>query len=226
MAIFASTSTITTQTVPLIIVNPATITDEYVLTWDSSVGAFVAQLFQIPNNTTIDLNNNNIIGTLLSENGGTGINTYVKGDMLYADLVSGDLILKKLNIGNNTDILTVSNDIPTWTTYDIVFANSIQSKTTNITTINANIGTILPENATIVRITVIIDTVYNSGATMSIGSTTAPAELLTASELLLTGLGIYNYSIDLRYSSATQLYATITGATQGSGKIIVEFSGN
>lgn len=223
MAIFASTSTITTQTVPLIIVDPATVTHDYFLMWDSNVGAFTAQPFQMPSNAIINFNANTIQGTLLSQNGGTGFNTYTKGDMLYADLVSGDLVLKKLAIGANTDILTISNGIPSWTS-SASLTNTVQTKVIDITTTSTNIGTILPANTRIMRITVIIDNVYNGGATMSIGTTISPSELLTTSELFLTGAGIYNYSLEILYAIQTQLYVTITGASQGSGKIIVEFN--
>ena len=52
-----------------------------------------------------------ISGTLLANHGGTGFDTYTAGDMLYANSTS---TLKKLAIGNTSDILIVSNSAPTW----------------------------------------------------------------------------------------------------------------
>lgn len=52
-----------------------------------------------------------ISGTLLANHGGTGFDTYISGDMLYANSTS---TLTKLAIGNASDILVVSNSAPTW----------------------------------------------------------------------------------------------------------------
>lgn len=62
----------------------------------------------VTSNGTITLS-----GTLLANSGGTGLNTYTSGDILYAN---GTSTLTKLALGNSTDILTVSNGAPQWTT--------------------------------------------------------------------------------------------------------------
>jgi hypothetical protein len=52
-------------------------------------------------------------GTLGVANGGTGQNTYIIGDLLYA---SGVSTLTKRAIGTNGQVLTVSAGVPTWAT--------------------------------------------------------------------------------------------------------------
>ena len=52
-----------------------------------------------------------LAGTLAAANGGTGINTYGTGDLLYA---SGTTTLSKLNLGSNTYLLTSSGTAPQW----------------------------------------------------------------------------------------------------------------
>ena len=52
-------------------------------------------------------------GTLGAANGGTGQNTYIIGDLLYA---SGVSTLTKRAIGTNGQVLTVSAGVPTWAT--------------------------------------------------------------------------------------------------------------
>jgi len=52
-------------------------------------------------------------GTLVTTNGGTGINSYITGDILYA---SASNILSKLGVGSNGQVLTLAAGIPSWTT--------------------------------------------------------------------------------------------------------------
>ena len=52
-------------------------------------------------------------GTLSALHGGTGANTYITGDMLYASAAN---TLNKLNIGTNGQVLTVSGGVPIWST--------------------------------------------------------------------------------------------------------------
>ena len=50
-------------------------------------------------------------GTLNPVNGGTGISTYLTGDILYA---SASNVLSKLSAGTNTHVLTMVGGVPTW----------------------------------------------------------------------------------------------------------------
>ena len=52
-------------------------------------------------------------GTLYETHGGTGVDTYSTGDMLYSSATD---TLSKLSIGANGQVLTVSGGVPTWST--------------------------------------------------------------------------------------------------------------
>lgn len=60
----------------------------------------------ITSNGTITLS-----GTLLANHGGTGIDTYAVGDVIYAD---GTESLASLAIGNDANIFVVDNGLPSW----------------------------------------------------------------------------------------------------------------
>jgi hypothetical protein len=68
-------------------------------------------------------------GTLSALHGGTGANTYITGDMLYASAAN---TLNKLNIGTNGQVLTVSGGVPVWST------PSSGGSVTSVSIINAN----------------------------------------------------------------------------------------
>jgi len=54
-----------------------------------------------------------LTGTLFETHGGTGVNTYITGDMLYASAAN---TLSKRSIGADGQVLTVSGGVPTWST--------------------------------------------------------------------------------------------------------------
>ena len=47
--------------------------------------------------------------TIKQDYGGTGFNTFTKGDIMYSN---SDNILTKLNIGNDLSILSINNSMP------------------------------------------------------------------------------------------------------------------
>jgi hypothetical protein len=53
-----------------------------------------------------------VAGTLVAGNGGTGINSYNGGDILYA---TGSTTLARLGIGTNGQIITSNGTVPQWT---------------------------------------------------------------------------------------------------------------
>ena len=224
MAIFASTSTITTQTVPLIIVDPATITQDYLLVWDSNVGAFVAKIPDFPNFYNIDIGGANITGVLPIENGGTGISEYNKGDILYADEFNGEVILDKLPIGSGffEDVLTVADGVPTWTKASNI-KNIVVSRSTSVSTESGNIGPLTPENTQLIKITILVTIPYNIEAIMSIGTDVSNSEIINSSDIMLSKAGQYVYAVNTFYADPIQLYYNIENATTGAAKIIVEF---
>ncbi len=224
MAIFASTSTITTQTVPLIIVDPATITKDYLLVWDEDVGAFVARIPDFPNFYNIDISGSNITGVLKPVNGGTGISSYNIGDMIFADEFNGEVILDKLSVGSGfyEDVLTVANGKPTWTKATNI-KNIISTRYSQVSTESNNIGILTPENIQIVRVIVTITIAYNPEASMSIGTVDNNSQILNSSEIMLSKEGQYIYAIDAFYTDPVQLFYNIQNATTGAAKILVEY---
>lgn len=213
MAIYASTSTITTQTVPLIMVDPSSVQDEYFLIWDDSVGAFVAKPFEY----VIDLDTDQFDGVLPPVYGGTGIDNYNDGDLLFGNNNS----LSKLSIGNNGQFLTVENNLPVWK--NINRLNNLKS------IINQSFSTStepftdqIPENSKLMNITIYIEDVYNSETTISISDDSKT--ILDNSIIKADSLGSYIYSINEEYSSQTVITTNIQNATQGSMKIFLEYT--
>ena len=224
MAIFASTSTITTQTVPLIIVDPATITQDYLLVWDATVGAFIAKIPDFPNFYNIDIGGTNINGVLSIENGGTGLSEYNKGDMLYANEVGGEIVLDKLPIGTGSydNVLTTVDGLPSWTSASNI-KNIVITRTASVSTVSGNIGVLTPENIQLLKVTILVTIPYNIEATMSIGTDVADSEIINSTDIDLSKVGQYVYAIDSFYANPIQLFYNIENATTGAAKIIVEF---
>ncbi|NBW14248.1 MAG: hypothetical protein EBR82_40245 [Caulobacteraceae bacterium] len=67
------------------------------------------------NNTLTNLPAANIAGTVAAANGGTGLNTYVAGDLIYAN---GSTSLVKLGIGTQGYVLRAGASAPEWAAID------------------------------------------------------------------------------------------------------------
>lgn len=163
-----------------------------------------------------------VTGTLPESHGGTGQNSYTQGDLLYAGNTGADGTLAKLAIGSTGDILTVNNGIPTWTNA----TNQIGLSSTRrvaIGTSNVNIGAILPANSRVVSAKVNITSAYTAGTTITLGRSAAVAEVATADEIDPETTGLYVIDLMQFYGSATQLLASITGASAGAGYVIVDY---
>jgi len=163
-----------------------------------------------------------VTGTLPESHGGTGQNSYTQGDLLYAGNTGADGTLAKLAIGSSGDILTVNNGIPTWTNA----TNQIGLSSTRrvaIGTSDVNIGAILPANSRVVSAKVNITSAYTAGTTITLGRSAAVAEVATADEIDPETTGLYVIDLMQFYGSATQLLASITGASAGAGYIIVDY---
>jgi len=218
MAIFASTSTITTQTVPLIVVDPATIDDRYLLRWDASVGAFTAQELEFPDYYTIDLTSDNIVGVLPLEKGGTGLETYNPGDILYANN-DGSLAALSIEVGDNEKVLTSLNGLPVWQD-TTALKNVVISKISTLGTTTSTIGDLIPENSQLKTISIHIDVSYD---TSDITISDSTETLIDSNEIISNREGIYIYSLDKFYQVEDQLTLNIAGATVGSMRIFVEY---
>jgi len=163
-----------------------------------------------------------VTGTLPESHGGTGQNSYTQGDLLYAGNTGADGTLAKLAIGSSGDILTVNNGIPTWTNA----TNQIGLSSTRrvaIGTSDVNIGAILPANSRVVSAKVNITSAYTAGTTITLGRSAAVAEVATADEIDPETTGLYVIDLMQFYGSATQLLASITGASAGAGYVIVDY---
>jgi len=163
-----------------------------------------------------------VTGTLPESHGGTGQNSYTQGDLLYAGNTGADGTLAKLAIGSTGDILTVNNGIPTWTNA----TNQIGLSSTRrvaIGTSDVNIGAILPANSRVVSAKVNITSAYTAGTTITLGRSAAVAEVATADEIDPETTGLYVIDLMQFYGSATQLLASITGASAGAGYVIVDY---
>lgn len=73
------------------------------------------------NGTTATINTLNLTNALGTTYGGTGLNSYTTGDIVYA---SASNTLSKLTIGTNGYILTSNGSIPTWTAGSSISVNT------------------------------------------------------------------------------------------------------
>lgn len=73
------------------------------------------------NGTTATINTLNLTNALGTTYGGTGLNSYTTGDLMYA---SASNTLSKLTIGTNGYILTSNGTIPTWTAGSSISVNT------------------------------------------------------------------------------------------------------
>ena len=75
--------------------------------------------------------------TIKQDYGGTGFNTFTKGDIMYSN---SDNILTKLNIGNDLSILSINNSMPSWETINAIKANKLNRLLTDTTDNNNEYG--------------------------------------------------------------------------------------
>jgi len=73
------------------------------------------------NGTTATINTLNLTNALGATYGGTGLNSYTTGDIVYT---SASNTLSKLTIGTNGYILTSNGSIPTWTAGSSISVNT------------------------------------------------------------------------------------------------------
>jgi hypothetical protein len=214
MAIYASTSTITTQTVPLIIVDPATVQDEYFLIWNSSVGAFVASPFSY----TIDLDVDSITGFLDTDKGGTGQTNYSDGDLL----VGNNNTLIKLPIGQTEQVLTVENNLPVWKSIDKL--NKVKNVINQTFSTNTEFFIEkIPANSQLMNITMYIEEAYDNGAVVAISDND---EFIVENEIInASKQGTYIYSINKEYTEETTIYFNVLNTSiNGSAKVFLEYT--
>lgn len=127
-AVYAtSTSALTTGTLPVLSggtgVTTSTGTGSVVLSTNPTLttpNLGVPSFVTLTNATGLPLTTG-VTGTLLTGNGGTGVNTFTAGDMLY---YSAGTALTKLTIGSNTQILSSNGTAPVWVDASAVSVNT------------------------------------------------------------------------------------------------------
>lgn len=127
-AVYAtSTSALTTGTLPVLSggtgVTTSTGTGSVVLSTSPTLttpNLGVPSFVTLTNATGLPLTTG-VTGTLPTGNGGTGVNTFTAGDMLY---YSAGTALTKLSIGSNTQILSSNGTAPVWVDASAVSVNT------------------------------------------------------------------------------------------------------
>lgn len=158
-----------------------------------------------------------ISGTLNATTGGTGINAYTTGDMLYSSATN---TLQKLSIGTSGQILSVKNSAPSWVDSG---SATISFDYGDATPKNLNV---IPANAVVTDVTLIITTPFNgTGGSISIGDAAVNNRLMLTSDNTVYVTGTYSVEPGYKYSSSTQLllYITPGSSSAGSGLVIINY---
>ena len=85
-----------------------------------------------------------VIGTLPVANGGTGINSYTSGDMLYA---TGATTLAKLAKGSSGQVLKCDGSKPVWATISDIITSANPTASIGLTTVNGSASTFMRSDA-------------------------------------------------------------------------------
>lgn len=223
MAIYANLSTITTQTIPLIIVDPATITADQVLQWDATQGAFVARVFTIPENSVFDFSKLNFIGELSVEHGGTGLNAVPAGSLLVGGATSSTLDIIPAGVSNNKQVLSIQNGNIRWIDITEVKGNTAHISELFSTT-SITLADIVPANSYISQITITIREAYNIEAQISVTDSDETASFIDNDVITANIPGVYVFKFDEYIDSETSIKVKIENAALGSGKITIQFN--
>jgi hypothetical protein len=76
-----------------------------------STGIVKSSLAGVLSSSAVDLASADVTGILPTTKGGTGLSSFLLGDMIYA---SGTNTLAKLGIGGNGQVLTIAGGVPVW----------------------------------------------------------------------------------------------------------------
>jgi hypothetical protein len=222
MAIFASSSTITTQTVPLITVDLSDIQNNYVLQWNSDLGSFVATTSTIQ--PIVDLSNSGqVTGILPVEYGGTNNTVFQNGDLVVAKITDGITKLESIEIENdNTQkVLSIQDGFPLWQNIDNI-KNITLNRIVTVTDENTNIGQLLPSNTIVSKIKISVNNEYTD-TSLTIGTNSIVDDVLTVNSTVLSDVGIYVYELNKFYEEPTQLSVFLDGNSDGSMQVFLEY---
>jgi hypothetical protein len=223
MAIYANLSTITTQTIPLIIVDPATVTADQVLQWDTTLGAFIAKAFTIPDNSVFDFSKLNFIGELSVEHGGTGLNAVPAGSLLVGGATSSTLDIIPPGVSNNKQVLSIQNDNVNWIDITEVKGNTAHISELFSTT-SITLSDPIPAESYISQITITIREAYDAESLISVTNFDESISFIDNDVITANIPGVYVFKVDEYIDVETVIKVKLENAALGSGKITIEFN--
>lgn len=218
MAIYANLSTITAQTIPLIIINPATVAENQLLLWDSSLGSFVARTFTIPENSRIIFSELDIIEPLSVAHGGTGNTSFESNEILVGNNNSISTI--PYGIPNNSQVLSIQNGNIQWQDISKVKNNNCHISY-NLNIESSIISNAIHTNTYVTQISIIINDVYNESTELSIVFN--DETIIDSNIINLQNDGVYIYRTDKQVNEETTVFFVLNNASFGSCKIIIDF---
>jgi len=170
-------------------------------------------------------------GTLATVNGGTGINSFTVGDLLYSATTN---TLSKLPVGTNSYILTVNAGVPSWQPAPASGVTSFSAGTTGFTPSTGTTGDVtlsgtlaVANGGTNGSATPVAGAVpYGTGTAYAFTSAGTSGQVLqsngASAPTWVTPAGGVTLSNDT--ATATNLYPTFASATSGSVSTI--YTGN
>jgi hypothetical protein len=99
---------------------------------------------------------------------------------------------------------------------------SLQNLTATISTATGNVGSAV--TGRVRYVTVEILTPYSAGGTISIGTSQGPTALCDSWSIDESTAGLYTFQVDVNFTSATQIIATIGGTpAAGQARVMIDF---
>jgi hypothetical protein len=164
-----------------------------------------------------------VTGTLAANNGGTGIATYVQGDLLVGGAVVDTLV--KLPIGTVNQVLQSNGTTATWVTLPST-AGAILSISADIAFgggATQLIGTI-PAGGRVIKVSIDVTAAFDAAATFVVGDAGVTNRLMIAAANDPQEVMLFSTDLNNLYGATTVVNATMTGApTVGAGRVIVQY---
>ncbi len=155
-----------------------------------------------------------VAGTLVTANGGTGLNSFTSGDLMY---YSSGTSMTKLGIGTNGQILTSTGTAPQWSTLSGVAVTTFSAGTTGLTPSSATSGAITLAGTLVVSnggtgLTSLTAGYIPFGAGTSAFGNSANLFWDNTNTRLGIGTASPSYAVDIT-TSATSAYLSTTNGT-------------
>jgi hypothetical protein len=171
--------------------------------------------------------------SLTASNGIAQATISVATSVTNADLVLAPAGTGAVNVSNaaihNVANPTNAQDAATKNYVDTqITANksgSMQCLVATTTTTTTNLGS--PITGRIRYVTVEILTPYTAGATITLGTSTNATQISDASQQDETTAGLYSFQVDVDYTTATQIVATVNGSpATGQARVMIDYIQN